>query len=212
MQYRTSMRHRLMIAVTLCAGVIVFAGYGRGGAVADAKQAGPGATISGRVTYTDGRGVDRYPIEYRSATDRNSRLRARTDTEGNYTIEGLADGIYFIGFFDPARVPVDRNPQVEDLPDVAPALARSGAPKTRRVTITDGQSVAGVDFVLTDTGVDGDQGYEIETGRGEDMALPAAGASGGDAASEVILPALGALGIVALLGGWFAMKRSRHRP
>lgn len=137
------------------------------------------ASISGRVTYTDGRPVPRYPVEYRPASDAGARDRARTDADGRYVISGLDDGVYWVGFFHPSRVPAHLNPRAEELPDVAPELRSIGAPKGQRVIITGGKSADGVDFVLIDDGSERQDTAGIETGPGG-LEPPLSGRTGAD--------------------------------
>jgi len=127
-------------------------------AVASTPQAGqaqttePGASISGRLTYPDGRPAWRKPVDFVNARDLTYRDVVRTDPDGRYTITGLANGVYFIGEFDAARLPADKNPRIEDLPDPSAHQKEFGIPKGQRVVIANGQSVEGVDFVITDIG------------------------------------------------------------
>jgi len=175
-----------------------------------AALAAQDASISGRIIYTDGRPVTRYPVDYRPAADSRSVNTVRTDSDGRFVISGLGDGVYFVGFFQPDRLPADRNPRVEALPDVSPELAQIGAPKGQRVVIANGQSVDGVDFVLIDVGAELPSTEGVAVGPG-DLGLPEAGGSpstaSGGISAVAIVPFL-ALGIIALaLGSWNLIRR-----
>lgn len=71
-----------------------------------------------------------------------------TNSEGEYRIDGLQDGTYFVGFFDPDWIPPAQRAGLEPLPDAAPELASVATPLTRRVVVANGVSVSGIDFVV----------------------------------------------------------------
>ncbi len=179
-----------------------------------AAAAPPGTgSVSGRVTYTDGRPVPRYPVDYFRASNPARRDSVRTDSEGRYVISGLADGAWFVGFFHPDRLPPDRNPHVVTLPDPSPELVEIGAPMGQQIVIADGQAVDGIDFVMTDVGAELTSPNGVETGTDE-LGLPAAGGAPSptsDGTSAVGFAALFALGAIALtLGGWSALQARRR--
>lgn len=180
------------------------------GTTAAAAAATNAASIGGRITYTDGRPVTRYPVDYRPASNRAAGDSVRTDGEGRYVISGLADGVYFVGFFHPDRLPPDRNPRVETLPDPSPELIEIGAPKGQRVVIANGQSVDSVDFVLTDVGAEKQSTEGVEVGPDE-LGLPESGGftrTASDGISGVAIATLVSLGITALaLGGWSLVRK-----
>lgn len=74
----------------------------------------------------------------------------------------MKDGEYFVGYFQPSRVPADRNPNVRPAPDVAPgAFADAGgAPVVQRVTIVRGAPQSGIDFTITNIGNEQVEGPE----------------------------------------------------
>jgi len=205
-------RNRIvMLAAVLAAALAVAAIAHRPEGAALAAQ---GASISGRIIYTDGRPITRYPVDYRPASDSRAVNMVRTDSDGRFVISELGDGVYFVGFFQPDRLPADRNPRVETLPDVSPELAQIGAPKGQRVVIVNGQSVGGVDFVLTDVGAELPSTEGVAVGPG-DVGLPEAGGPSrtapGGISSVAIVPFL-ALGIIALaLGSWSLIRRRRSQ-
>ena len=165
-----------------------------------------GASISGRVTFTDGRPAWRKPVDFVNAKDLARGDVVRTDPDGRYTIAGLADGVYFVGRFDTDRVPAEKNPQLEDLP----AQARVEAPtiqRGRRVVIANGESVKDVDFVITDIGPDTVEGPEAGPGG---VALPGTGSGAdGDGGNAATLTAAAILLGMALLGATVLTRRGR---
>jgi hypothetical protein len=112
------------------------------------------ATISGTVTFTDGRPAARRPVEWRPLGDPGGGSTAQTAADGGYVITDLRDGEYLVGFFHPDRVPLERNPEVETAPDLVPSeeLQEIGEPVVRRVQISNQRPVSGIDFVITDIG------------------------------------------------------------
>jgi hypothetical protein len=172
------------------------------------------ASIRGSVTYTDGRPVGQYPVEYRSAEKLEQRNNVRTDKDGNYIIAGLSPGEYLIGFFHPSRLPSDRNPAIESAPELAPGLDARDAPVSRRVTVAAGDAVVGIDFVLIDTGAERVAAETIDTG-GDTGGLPNAGTSSVPSANEhtslrlAVAIALAAAGALAAV--YLALWASRRR-
>lgn len=137
-----------------------------------------GSSISGNVTYDDGVPASRFPVEWRPVDDPNGGSTTTTDEKGDYTIEGLKDGEYFVGFFHPDRLPAGRNPGIEDVQQsVSPELAEVGAPVGKRITVKDGMDVAGVDFVITH--VENEAIDPPDSEDGETAGLPETGSSGG---------------------------------
>lgn len=168
---------------------------------------GGGATISGRVTYTDGSPAARRIVEWRPAGDENGGSTTITDENGFYTIFGLQDGVYLVGFFDPKRLPEDRNPELTAVVDhPSPELRAAGVPVGRRVVIRDGKSVYGVDFVITYIGPEVVVGPET-TGQ-EVAGLPASGSSGSASPAWVPPVALAAAGLAGILLGLLALHWS----
>lgn len=147
----------------------------------DAATAGVppgGASISGNVTYDDGVPASRFPVEWRPTDDPNGGSTVTTDEKGNYTIEGLKDGEYLVGFFHPDRLPADRNPGIEEVQEsVSPELAEVGVPVGKRITVKDGADVGAVNFVITH--VESEVIDPPHPEDGDSTALPETGSSGG---------------------------------
>lgn len=158
---------------------------GTGGIHAQDKPGfGGTAAISGIVTFTDGSPVVNRVVEWRPSGDSNGGSTVQTDKSGAYLIQGLKDGEYFVGYFQPNRLPPEKNPNVEAAPDAnAPEFDNIGKPLVQRVQIKQGQSVKGIDFVITNIGderVPGTGTGGSSDGVSSDVraTLPVTGASG----------------------------------
>ena len=202
-------RNLLAYAILLAGLAVVFAGLrlGRSTAVTVSQELG---SISGHITYTDGRAVARYPVDYWPLSAPEKRDRARTGDDGRYSITGLEDGEYWVGMFHPSRLPADKNPRVEDVAEAPPALQEVGTPKGQRVSVSGGKAVENVDFVLVDDGSERQDTTGIEVG--PDLTAPQAGGSDGGSSVMrlVILVALG--GVSLVLGvGRIAVTRKNDR-
>ncbi|MDE3097439.1 MAG: hypothetical protein KGK07_15750, partial [Chloroflexota bacterium] len=159
----------------LAAGAMVSGASAQVPGVSGSAQPAPAASISGRVTYTDGSPAVRRVVEWRPLGNPNGGSTVLTNSEGMYTITGLAYGVYFVGFFHPSRVPVDRNPGIERIPEaVSPALDQIGAPVGKRVVVAAGASATGVDFVITNIG---NETVEGPATTGADLGLPSTGSA-----------------------------------
>jgi hypothetical protein len=133
-----------------------------------------GGTISGRVTYVDGSPVARYLLPWSSAGEPIASRSVLTDEKGAYVISGLKPGTYLVGLFTEQRVPADRNSGVEPIAD---RIGDRGPVFGRKVVLQDNETVAGIDFVITDIGPE--RGAGPDTG-GDDLArLPGAGSGAG---------------------------------
>jgi hypothetical protein len=165
---------KLLTATVLAMTMMVVATVGIGTAQ---EQPGLGgtATVSGTVTFTDGSPAVNRAVEWRPSGNPNGGSTVQTDGAGGYLIKGLNDGEYFVGYFQPSRLPADKNPNVVDAPD-APTTVPGGQPKVRRVTIKEGQSVSGIDFVITNIG--NEQGAGPDTGGAAITSAPALPATG----------------------------------
>jgi hypothetical protein len=181
-----------------------------------ASQVGS-STITGRVIYTDGRPVSRYPIPYRPLIDSAGRAvdspiqdQVRTDGNGRYVISGLANGVYFVGFFHPDRLPPDLNSDIESLPD-SPGFADIGVPQGKRVIVANDQPVSGIDFVMTDVGPETVEG--VETGAG-DLGLPQSGQAANSRSTNwqaLILAGFAVFGVsLFAVAAWVVAHRRRE--
>ncbi len=185
-----------------------------------ASDGKPGdASISGRITYVDGTPAAKRIVEWRPEGDVNAGSTTLTDSDGLYAIEGLSDGAYLVGFFDPGRAPADKNPGITAVAESpSPELEAIGAPVGKRVVIAVGKSVTGVDFVITYIGpevVVGPESGGAEIAGG----LPASGSDGSKAPDPALqltseglaLAVAGAVALVVgvLLLGWAFSKRRR---
>jgi len=186
--------------------------------VADAQDKpvlGGSATISGTVTFTDGKPVVNRPVEWRPNGDPNGGSTVQTDASGAYTIQGLKDGEYFVGYFQPDRLPADRNQDVEVAPDATSAeLSAIGRPLIRRVQIKQGQSVKGIDFVITNIGDERVEGPESGNANAIQPGLPNTGsaAAGSDGGRKAMTWTLAAAAVIGLLGvAAFAMLNAVRR-
>jgi hypothetical protein len=138
---------------------------------------GGNASISGALTFPDGSHAARKIVEWRPAGDPNGGSTVLTDEKGGYVIEGLKAGLYYVGFFDPTRLPstAEKNQGVEQLAEESETQQPDDlfVPVGRKITLKDGESVAGVDFVITDIGDENVIGPDTSA---EDVgALPATG-------------------------------------
>lgn len=182
---------------------------------------GGSASISGTVTFTDGSASVNRPVEWRPSGDSNGGSTAQTNSDGAFVIEGLKDGEYFVGYFDPARVPADQNPDVVPAPDVAgdatDEMVEIGIPAVRVVTIVDGATVSGIDFVITNIGDESVEGPDTGDDGGTG-GLPVTGTSGSaipahDSSPSWLMPLLlvsaALVGFGALFVAWPRLKRGR---
>ena len=181
------------------AAVVVFGVHAAAGAQA---KPGLGGSITGTVTFTGGSPVVNRVVEWRPNGDPNGGSTVQTNTSGAYTIQGLKDGEYFVGYFPPDRLPADKNRNVEVAPDSqSPGLSTVGPPLIRRVTIKGGGFVSGIDFVITNIGDERFAGPDSGDGTAPEPRLPATGApaaAGGSSGERGWLP--WAIGGAALLG------------
>ncbi|TAK55716.1 MAG: hypothetical protein EPO22_14260 [Dehalococcoidia bacterium] len=175
--------------------------------IPDAMNAQSGASISGRVTFTDGSPAWRKPVDFVNIKDLEHGDVARTDPDGRYAITGLADGVYLVGKFDADRVPADKNPQLEDHPAQA-SVDVATIQRGRRVVIANRESVKDVDFVITDIGPEMVEGPDVGPGR---VALPGTGVGAdGDGGNAATLAAAVILLGVAILGATVLTRRGRR--
>jgi len=196
----------MKIAITLSA-IIVAALSWVGTVAADDAKAQSGASISGRVTFTDGRPAWRKPVDFVNVQGFTPADVVRTDPDGRYKIDGLADGVYFVGKFDADRVPADKNPRLEELPNEA-RVTDPTIRKGQRVVIVNGQSVENVDFVITDIGPETVEGPEAGP---DGVVFPETGAGESDGGFPVsLLTSITVLCALALAGAVLLTARSRR--
>lgn len=185
----------------------------------DRPGLGGEASISGTITFTDGKPVVARPVEWRPAGDPNGGSTVQTDAEGRYTITGLKDGEYFVGYFHPDRLPAERNRDVVSAPDAASdELEEIGRPLVRRVMITDGKSISGIDFVITNIGDESVEGPESGNS-GDPSNFPATGNDSGVVAGQsgsrdwlmpLLLVSVGLLALGVCIMSWPAVTRFRR--
>ncbi len=186
-------------------------------------QAQPGlggsGSINGRITFTDGSPAVNRVVEWRPNGNPDGGSTVQTGANGGYTIKGLRDGEYFVGYFQPSRLPAGKNPGVEVSPDPASEeLTAIGKPLVRRVHISQGAAVAGIDFVITNIGNEQVEGPSSRGGA-PPSELPDTGASAapaprGDSPASLLwtVSAAAVLGALLVAGiGWARVSRRRSR-
>lgn len=105
----------------------------------------PVSSVSGKVTIK-GKAAPGIVVRLRNAdfgSEQTSRHKGTTDQDGNYRITNVAAGTYFV------------------LP-AAPAFVHSGEPMGKTLIITEGETVEGIDFVLTRGGVITGKAFDSE--------------------------------------------------
>lgn len=166
-------------------------------------------SISGTVTYTDGRPVPLYPVDYRPVDKPEQRDKVRTDKAGNYVISGLTPGEYFVGFVHPSRVALGDRGELESVQELAPGFAEADVPLTHRIRVEAGGVAEKVNFVLIDTGAERIASETVDTGPGAET-LPGVGVGSARSDAPLRQVAIGGLAsLVLLLGAGLLVRRAR---
>jgi hypothetical protein len=174
--------HLVKVIASVFAAVVLYSVVAAAAQAQTADRADVAAgtgSLSGRITFTDGKPAARKVVQYQPLGAKNAGNTAVTDLDGNYAFKSLADGLYLVGFFHPDRVPPQDLKNRGVIPDPnasAETIAAIGAaPVVKQVEIKGGQAVTGIDFSITDIGPETVEGPEVSNAQLEPGALPPTG-------------------------------------
>lgn len=166
---------------------------------------GGSGSISGTLRFPDGSPAARKILEWRPAGNIDGGSTAVTDADGNYQITGLRPGLYYVGFFEPSRLPSDQNSGIEEIHEGAPRIPGRAIPVGKKLLLQNGEALAGVDFVITNIGDESIEGPETNgvsvgalPGTGADTSMATTSEDGEQLLSR---SSIISIGLVVMLAG-----------